>query len=103
MGDEAKTQAAVAGAFAPLNPVSDARYARPMTVKEQLAARVARMSEEEAAETLRILDRRQDGREPELRKFVEANRLASPLSDDQANDLVYEELRAVRQERRGAA
>lgn len=61
------------------------------------------MTEEGVAEALRVLDQRQEGHEPAFREFVEANRLASPLDEEQANDLVYEELRAVRREHRGAA
>lgn len=73
-----------------------------MTVKEQLAARVARMSDEEAADTLRLLDQRSKSG-GSLREFIEANRLAPPLSEAEADELVYDELRAVRSERRGAA
>lgn len=61
------------------------------------------MTEEDAAEALRVLGQRQEGREPALGEFVEATRLASPLDEEAANELVYEELRAVRREHRGAA
>ena len=60
------------------------------------------MSEAEAAEALRILDARA-GRGQTLREFVEANRLAPPLSEEEAERVAYEELRAMRRERDGAA
>lgn len=73
-----------------------------VTVKEQLAARVARMSEAEAAEALRVLDARA-GRGSTLRELVEATRLGPPLSEEEAERLTYEELRAMRREDDGAA
>lgn len=73
-----------------------------VTVKEQLAARVARMSEAEAAEALRVLDARA-GRGSTLRELVEATRLGPPLSEEEAERLAYEELRAMRREDDGAA
>ncbi|MCK9249331.1 MAG: hypothetical protein M0P31_10220 [Solirubrobacteraceae bacterium] len=74
-----------------------------MTVKEQLAARVARMSEAEAAETLRLIDQRQSTAVPSLRELLDRTQAAAGLSEAEAERVAYEELRAMRRERDGAA
>lgn len=82
-------------------PRGGRRYPEAMTVKEQLAARVARMSDEEAADTLRLLDRR--SAVPSLNDLLERTRANSDLSAEEAERIAAEEVRAMRRARRGAA
>jgi hypothetical protein len=75
-----------------------------MTVKEQLAARVARMSDEEAADMLRLLDQRSKAASvPSMRDLLERTNANADLSAEDAERIAAEEVRAMRRERRGAA